>query len=306
MKIESITELRLVVEAARQGSLTLAGRNLGLSPAGASAALKSLERRLDARLFERSTRALRLTPAGKTVLDHASRALDLIAEAEALLSENEAELNGVICIAAPSALTRSILLPWLDVFLAHHPGVSVSIAVSDFLRDVVRDEVDVALRYGVLRDSHLVARLLSDGRRVACASPAYLRMHGRPRHPRELAEHQCLTFTVGSRRHTNWHFTREGESVEVRVSGRRIADDSNIAQYWALQGHGIVYKSEIDLRASFAARELVPIFPDFLGEPCPLNAVLPSRRFVPARVRALVEFLAKQFDALNGTSKSRR
>jgi DNA-binding transcriptional LysR family regulator len=306
MKIESITELRLVVEAARQGSLTLAGRSLKLTPAGASAALKSLERRLDTRLFERSTRALRLTAEGRVILDYSQRALDLLAEAESQVSERAEQLSGLISVTAPSDLTRGVLLPWFDTFLEHHPCVSLALTVSDSLRDVVRDEVDVALRYGILSDSHLVARLLSFARRVACASPGYLRAHGRPKHPRELVEHECLTFSIGSRRHTLWHFARDGESVDVRVSGRRVADDAHVAHQWALRGHGIVYKSEIDLRSSFARRELVPLFPDYLGEPCPLHAVLPSKRFVPARVRALVDFLVEQFAALNGTSKNRR
>jgi DNA-binding transcriptional LysR family regulator len=161
---------------------------------------------------------------------------------------------------------------------------------------VVRDEVDLAIRYGALADSRLVARLLTPARRIACAAPAYLRAHGTPAHPRELTQHQCLTFTVRNRRYVTWRFFESGSAIDVRVDGRRTVDDADIAHHWALQGHGIIYKSELDLKDSLTTGQLVRLFEGFEGEDIPLNAVMPSNRFVPARVRGVVEFLRGRFD----------
>ncbi|MGL4573210.1 MAG: LysR family transcriptional regulator, partial [Burkholderiaceae bacterium] len=169
MKFESIEELRVLVETAEHGSLTAAAKLLNFTPAAASAALKKLEARLNVRLFERSTRSMRLTPEGTVLLGYAQRALDLLREGEAQVTEDKRSLRGAIRVTAPSDLTRRILLPWLDEFLDVHQGVSLNLSVSDTLHDVVRDEVDVAIRYGELADSRLVARLLTPARRIACA-----------------------------------------------------------------------------------------------------------------------------------------
>jgi DNA-binding transcriptional LysR family regulator len=295
MKFESIEELRVLVETAEHGSLTAAAKILEFTPAAASAALKKLEARLNVRLFERSTRSMRLTPEGTALLGYAQRALDLLREGEAQVTEDKRSLRGAIRVTAPSDLTRRMLLPWLDEFLTLHEGVSLNLSVSDTLHDVVRDEVDVAIRYGELADSRLVARLLTPARRIACAAPAYLQAHGTPTHPRELTQHECLTFTVRNRRYSTWKFAQDGAQVEVRVDGRRTADDADIAHTWALQGRGIIYKSEVDLQTTLASGALVRLFAGWEGESIPLNAVLPSNRFVPARVRALVEFLKGKF-----------
>lgn len=296
MKIENIDELRVLVECARGGSLTAAARVLSVTPAAASALLKRLEAKLGARLVERSTRALRLTPPGEAFLGYAQRALDLLDEGAAHIGDDTHRLRGTIRLTAPSDLTRNVLLPWLDEFMEAHPGVELQLGVSDSLQDVVRDQVDLAIRSGELADSRLVARRLAEARRIAVATPDYLARHGTPRKPAELLHHECLTYRVRQRRETNWRFWRanatDAAPQTVRVNGRRSVDDGEIAHRWALAGRGIVYKSEIDLRGSIARGALVRLFPDHVGDPVPLHAVMPSQRFLPQRVRALVDHLA--------------
>jgi DNA-binding transcriptional LysR family regulator len=294
MKFESLDELRVLVEAAQHGSLTAAAKVLQFTPAAASAALKKLESRLSVRLFERSTRSMRLTAEGNALLGYAQRALDLLREGEAQITDDKRGLRGTLRIAAPSDLTRRILLPWLDYFLEQHANVSITLSVSDTLHDLLRDDVDVAIRYGELVDARLVATLLTPARRVACATPGYLNSHGTPVHPNDLAHHECLTFNLRNRRYSTWRFFQNNVPIDVRVDGRRTADDADIAHTWALAGRGIIYKSEIDLCSSFASGALIPLFPEFDGESIPLNAVLPSNRFIPARVRALVSFLREK------------
>ncbi|UXH79701.1 LysR family transcriptional regulator [Roseateles amylovorans] len=308
MDIENTSELRLLIECARGGSLTAASKVMGITPAAASAMLKKLEARLGVRLVERSTRALRLTAAGERLRDYAQRALELLEEGVALVSDGgeagdggaksrgAAALRGRIRISASSDLTRRVVLPLLDEFIDRHPGVELHLNVGDLLQDVVRDEVDLALRYGELADSRLVARRLYDGRRLLVASPDYLKRHGHPTHPDELTQHECIRFKIGDRLERDWRFWRQdalqAAPVEIAVSGRRSADDGGIAHQWALEGRGLTYKSELDVRGSLASGALVNVLPDWVGKPMPLHALMPSHRFLPQRVKSLVDHLA--------------
>ena len=297
MNIENIQDLRVLVETARGGSLSAAARHLDITPAAASAALKRLETQLALRLFERSTRAMRLTEAGQTLLEYAERALDLLHEGVAQADRERGELTGAIRLTAPHGLTHSLLLPWFDDFLQAHPGVRLHLTVGDRLQDLLRDELDLALRFGALPDSALIARPLCTTTRIVCAAPAYLTQHAAPTHPRELAQHNCLTFDVNGRRLNRWVLSRDGEAFTANVDGDRHSNDSSLALYWALRGHGLVFKAEVGLRHELTAGTLTRLLPDWQGEAYPLNAVLPSRRFVPQRVRALVDYLAARFAA---------
>jgi len=301
MKIENLDELRVLIECEHGGSLTAAARVLGVTPAAASALLKRLEAKLGTRLVERSTRALRLTPPGEAYLGYAQRALELLDEGAAHIGDDAKRLRGTIRMSGPSDLTRNVLLPWLDEFLEAHPGVELQLGVSDSLQDVVRDQVDVAVRTGELADSRLVARRLAMSHRIAVASPDYLARHGTPSDPSELANHECLSYRIRQRRETTWRFWRDdaldAAPLVVRLNGRRSVDDAEIAHRWALAGHGVLYKGELDVRANLARGALVRLFPGWVGDPLPLHAVMPSQRFLPQRVRALVDHLAMRLSS---------
>ena len=298
MKIENIGDLQVLVQTARGGTLSAAARTLGITPAAASATLKRLETQLGTRLFERSTRAMRLTSPGQILLDYAVRAFELLDEGESQVDADRATLVGTLRIAAPSDLTRNLLLPLFDEFMRDNPGLQLQLSVGDRVLDVLRDEVDVAIRYGALADSRLVARTLAIARPVLSASPDYLRRHPAPRTPQDLARHNCITFDRGGRRHRAWRFCRDGQWTEVRVDGDRSVDDASLAREWAVAGRGIILKSEIDQRRDLDSGALVPLLTDWETEPYPLHALLPSGRFVPNRVRALVDFLAARFAAI--------
>ncbi|MBK0095538.1 LysR family transcriptional regulator [Erwinia sp. S63] len=297
MKIENISDLRVVVHTAQTGSLTGAAQILNMTPAGASAALKRIETQLSVRLFERSTRVMKLTDSGRKLIDYATRAFDLLEEGEAQISAGQETLIGKIRLAAPSDLTRNVLLPWLDEFLESHPSVQLQLHVGDRALDVVRDEVDLAIRYGELHDSGLVSRRLAIPKTILCASPRYLAKKGTPTHPRELEDHNCLTFMRGGQRHSLWHFQKDGLKVAIRVAGNRSADDASLARDWATAGHGILLKTRLELEKELSSNMLVPLMPDWETETYPLHALLPSGRFVPNRVRTLMEFLISKLDS---------
>jgi len=297
-RIENVNDLQVLLHTVSGGSLTAAARALGITPAAASATLKRLESQLGTRLFERSTRAMRLTPPGQILLEYAQRAFELLAEGESQLDAERGALVGTVRVSAPSDLARTVLMPLLDEFLRLHPGVKLALNVGDRVLDVLRDEVDLAIRYGELSDSRLVARVLSVERPVLSASPDYLRRHGTPRTPTDLVDHNCLSFARGGRTFSAWRFGLDGQWTTVRVSGDRILDDASLAREWAVAGAGIVFMTEIEQRSDLQSGRLVRLLPEWETDPYPLHALLPSGRFVPARVRALVEFIAGRFAEL--------
>jgi len=297
--IENISDLRVLVQTARTGSLTGAAGVLGITPAAASATLKRLETQLGVRLFERSTRAMPLTVPGQTMLDYASRAFDLVAEGEAQATADRTSLIGLIRVAAPSDLARSTLLPWLDEFLEAHPGVQLALSIGDRTLDLVRDEVDLAIRYGNLVDSRLVVRRLVLVAPVVVAAPSYLARHPVPRTPVDLTEHNCLAYDRADKPYRTWRFARDGQWTEVRVNGDRSVDDASVARQWAIAGAGILLKSPIEQRREMADGRLVRLLAQWQTESYPLHALLPSARFVPTRVRALVNFLASKFESVS-------
>jgi len=297
-RIENLSDLQVLLHTVRGGSLTAAARALGITPAAASATLKRLETQLGTRLFERSTRAMRLTPPGQILLEYAQRAFELLAEGESQLDAERGALVGTVRVSAPSDLARTVLMPMFDEFLQLHPGVKLALNVGDRVLDVLRDEVDLAIRYGELSDSRLVARPLSLARPVLSASPDYLRRHGTPRAPTDLVDHNCISFLRGGRTFGSWRFGRNGQWTTVRVSGDRVVDDASLAREWAVTGAGIIFMTETEQRRDLQSGHLVRLLTEWETEPYPLHALLPSGRFVPNRVRALVDFIAGRFAAL--------
>ena len=295
MKIENISDLHVLIQTAKGGSLSAAAAALNITPAAASATLKRLEAQLGSRLFERSTRALRITAQGQILLDYAQRAFELLHEGESQASADHAGLIGTLRIAAPSDLTRTVLLPWLSEFMEMHPGVQLHLSIGDRPLDVLRDEVDIALRYGKLHESGLVARLLMNTQTVLCAAPSYLQQHGTPQTPEELTQHNCLIFERSGRPYRLWKFSKDGKTKEISVSGDRSMDDAALAREWAITGAGVILKSRIDIKEDVRNGRLTTFLNDWETEEYPLHALLPSNRFIPTRVRTFVDFLAERF-----------
>ncbi len=297
--MRALRDLQIFVRTAETGSLSAAARRLDLTPAAASAALKRLEAEMDVPLFVRSTRSLRLTSEGAVFLQHCQQALQTLADGRDAATTGRAVVRGVLQISVPSDLGRNLLLPWLDEFLAAHPQVQLRVQLADRIADVYREPVDIALRYGQPPDSNLVALPLApDNSRVLCAAPDYLARVGAPRHPRELARHNCLCYLVGEYVHDRWRFLRGGRETTVQVAGDRVSDDGDAVRRWAVAGRGIAYKSRLDVAADLEAGRLARLCPDWEGEPAPLNLVCADRRQLNPAVRVLRQFLAERCAAL--------
>ncbi|RMT86818.1 hypothetical protein ALP39_03879 [Pseudomonas marginalis pv. marginalis] len=297
--MSSILDLEVFVRTADTGSLSAAARGLGLTPAAASIALKRLETRLGIRLLARSTRSMRLTEEGKRYLDSVREALAALADGEQALRQHSQGLTGLLQLAAPSDFGRNVVLGWLDAFKVEHPNIRLQLLLNDSNADLFRDTVDIALRFGVPRDSSLVALpVVPDHQRIACASPEYLARHGTPTTPVQLAQHSTLRYMRQGRANSTWFFRQGSELQEVDVTGDYLSDDGEIVRRWALAGHGIAYKANLDIARDLKAGRLVHLLPDWQGEPTPFNLMCPHRLQVSERVKVLHRFLQVRCQAL--------
>lgn len=297
--MKALQDLTLFMTTAEAGSLSAAARRLDLTPAAASAALKRLEAELGAPLFVRSTRSLRLTPEGERFLEHTRQALQLLHDGREAIAQGRDVIGGLLQLSAPSDFGRQHLVHWLDAFQSRHPGLRVRLQLSDRLAGLHREPVDLALRYGPPRDSSLVALPIApDNRRVLCASPAYVSRVGAPKSPAELSRHNCLSFVLSDELHDRWRFWRGGRETSVAVQGDRIADDGEVVRRWALAGHGIAYKSALDVADDLRAGRLVPLCEGWQTEPAPLVLMCADRRQLSPAVKALREWLVACCDAL--------
>ena len=292
-----LDDLTVFVRTADRGSLSAAARDLEISPALASAAVKRLEGELGLRLFARTTRSLRLTEQGEHYLRHAREALRLLKEGHDALIEGQETLGGTLKISMPSDLGRNMLVGWLDQFQAQYPKVSVQLSISDRVSDMYRQPVDIAIRYGIQEDSNLIALPLApDNRRVLVASPDYIRQHGKPASLDELSRHNCLRFMLDDVIHDRWSFYHAADAVPVlvEVNGNRSVDDADVVRRWAVAGMGIAYKSRLDLSDDIRSGRLSILLPDLLGEPTPLTMLCMHRSQITPTVLALRDFLRAQ------------
>lgn len=303
--MDRMSPLQLFIATAEAGSFSAAARRLDLGPVQASATIARLERELGVRLFERSTRRLRLTEAGEQWLPHARELVAAWVEGQAALRDAagaDQPLSGRLRVSLPSDLGRQHLWRWIEDFCAreHSPGVQLELRISDRLADLVQEPVDYAVRYGEPPDSSLVALPLAPGnRRVLCASPAYITEHGQPQTPADLRGHACLRFVLGDSLHGRWRFTSPGgETVAVEVGGSRVADDGGLVREWALAGLGMAYKSRLDVAADLAAGRLVALLPAWLGEPAPLHWMAVGRHRLTPALRRLAESIRAHCEAL--------
>lgn len=290
--MKALQPLQLVVLTAKSGSLSAAARALEMTPAAASAALKRLEHELDAVLFVRSTRSLRPTPEGELFLLHCQQALQTLEEAREAVATGRTTVRGVLQVSAPSDLGRRLLLPWLDRFQAAYPELQLRLRLSDRIADFYREPVDAALRYGAPADSSLVAfPLAPTNRRMLCAAPDYLAKHGAPEGIHALQDRNCLCFFVGDHVNDRWRFYRDGNEVSVEVRGDRASDDSDAVTQWTLAGHGIAYRSALDIIDDLESGRLVQLCAEWQGESAPLNLICADRRALSTSVRQLRTFL---------------
>jgi len=293
---DRIGDLGLFLRVLDLGSISAAARSLGLSVAVASQRLKRLERALGVRLLHRTTRRLHPTPEGIAL---AEQGRELVEDLEALTSglrRSATEVSGTLRVTMSASFGRLYVSPLLPEFLLAHPRLRVSVDLSDQTVDLVRAGFDLAIRIGALDDSTLVARKLASNRRVLCAAPGYLRRHGMPQAPADLARHECILLSGSQGRQDTWRLRdRQGQETMVHVQGRLDTNFGEVIRDAAVAGLGIALHSTWHVCEDLHAGRLQVVLPDYAIAESGIHAVMPQRRMVPPRVRALVDFLASEF-----------
>lgn len=291
---DTLQEMAVFSKVVAAGSLSAAARELSLSPAMISRRLAGLEARLGVRLINRTTRSLRLTDEGASYYDTCARVLAEIEEADAAVSAGRVEPQGALKVAMPASFGHQHLAPLIPEFASRYPKVQLALSLSDRNVNVIEEGFDLAIRIAHLEDSSLAARRLAPNRRVVCASPAYLERHGRPRTPQDLARHNCLTANDFV---SSWDYKApDGKQGSVRVSGRYACDNWEVLREWALAGLGVALKSTWDVHRHLEDGSLVSVCPGYtFDSDVAIYAVYPHRRFLPAKTRVFIEFLAASF-----------
>ncbi|GLP97642.1 LysR family transcriptional regulator [Paraferrimonas sedimenticola] len=295
--MKALNDLQIFVDVARLSSLSAAARERDMTPAAISAAMKRLEAELGCALFVRSTRRLRLSRQGEEFLPVCQQAITALSSGIADLQQNQAKLSGLLQISMPSDCGRHLFLDWLDDFQVQHPDIQLRVHLSDNLADIYGQPVDIAIRYGQPQDSSLIALpLLKNNYRVLCASPEYLARHGTPKHPKQLSEHNCLSYGLGGSPHNHWWFKHQERSYEITVKGDRLASDGEAVRRWALAGKGIAYKSVLDVADDLKHSRLVRACPEWRGEDAPLNLLFTDRQHNKHSAQTLRTFLVEKLE----------
>ncbi len=294
--IDRLTSMAAFVRAVDLGSFTAAAAALRISPQMVAKHVAALEDRLGARLLNRTTRKQSLTELGRA---YCERCRLILAEAEAadtLAQDVRASPRGRLRVNAPVTFGVHSLMPLVTRYLRAHPEVQVDLTLSDRLVDPVEEGYEAVIRLGPVADTVLVARPLAPYRLVACASPAYLKQHGAPAHPTDLAGHECLGFAHWSgalaRR---WQFTRDGRRFDAEAGGRLQVNNGAALLRAALDGYGIALGAEAAVRENLAAGRLLRVLPGYDGPCRPMHLIFAADRRPTPKLRRFIDAVVAEF-----------
>ncbi|MDB5798140.1 MAG: LysR family transcriptional regulator [Paucimonas sp.] len=286
------SDMAFFVTLAKKASLSATARELDVTPPAVTKRLAQLEGRLGVRLVNRTTRRLSLTSEGETYLQHALRILDDIRQMEDAVSSSRVQPRGLLRLNATLGFGRTTVAPLVSVFVRRHPEVEVQLQLTDRPIDLVEEAFDLGIRFGELPDTRLSARRILANRRFLCASPAYLKRAGEPKTPADLLTHDCIIHRQNDESGGVWRLTRARRTETIRVHGALSSNDGDVALGWALDGHGVLLRSEWDLQKYLDSGRLKLVLEDYKLAPADLYAYYPSRAHLSARMRSFLDFLA--------------
>jgi len=295
--------MRLFIRVAETRGFSVVAREIGSTQPTISRGVLALEEHLGVRLLNRSSRAVTLTDDGREFYGAALRALEAVAEAEASVGRRRGQAGGLLRLGSSVAFGRLHIAPRIAQFLDLHPDVEVELVMNDAFVDLVGEGLDLAIRIGELEDPALVAHRIGTTRRVTVASSEYLARRGTPATPVELREHECLVYTrlaTGNR----WYFNGPQGPLAVAVRGRFRADNSEAVREAVIGGVGIAVVPVWMFTDEITSGRVRIILEAFEPRRLPIHAVYPSRRHLPAKVRAMIDFLAAEFATMPRLSAS--
>lgn len=296
--MDRITSMRVFVRAASAGSISAAARHIGMSPAMAAKHIDALELRLGIKLFHRTTkrRSLTLTEAGNDYLDACERILADIDEAEAAVSSQRIMASGLLRMNVPVSFGTRFISPLIPEFSHRHPEVKIELGLNDSNLDLIAGSWDLAIRIGRLEDSLLRTRRLGDSCMQVCASPDYLDNRGIPRSVNDLAQHNCLSYTLSRMQDSeHWAFGKKGE-FKVPINGDLVANSGDALLAAAVAGQGIIYQPHFIVCEALEQGKLVDLELDKPAiEIGGIHVLYPPDRHPPAKVRVMIDYLVEEF-----------
>lgn len=290
--MDKFLEMQTFAAVVDAGSFVGAADSLDMSKAAVSRYVADLETRLGVRLMHRTTRKLSLTEEGRAFHGRCKSLLSELDEAETEITAHSARASGLVRINVPVSFGILHLAPLWSDFMAANPKVTLDVTIADRFVDLVEEGYDLAVRIGNLPNSTLVSRKLASTRMVLCASPAYLKKHGRPKHPADISGHAVLAYSLLATG-DQWELEGPKGKVTVQVHPVLRTNSGDTCRAAALKHQGIILQPSFLVDADLRSGALVEFMPDYRSVEFGIYAVYPSRQFVSAKVRLLIEFLAK-------------
>lgn len=291
--MNQLAELEVFIAAVETGSFSGAARRLSRSPSAISKLIARMEARLNTLLFERTSRDVRLTDAGRTLHREGLRVLEALSEAESALQHHTEQAHGTLRVHSIFTFAKYQLAPLMHKFTQENPGLRIEFFLSNEPLDMVENSIDFAIHSGPQPDSSLIARRLLSSRWIVCASPSYLQQYGQPKTPQDLANHNCLNFT----HNTHWNLWPFSDSHrQIKAQGNLGADQGDMLMQMAIHGAGIVRLAEFHIHDEIATGRLVPILEQYQPSQAePLFVIYKSRKYLPPKAQAFLNYLERHF-----------
>lgn len=294
--MDRVQAMQVFLRVVESRSFIRAAETLGLPPSSVTGIIKRLEKHLRARLLNRSTRNLSLTPEGERYFYRCREILDLIDDTESTLHGSAERPQGRLRVDMPGGIAHALILSQLEQFQKRYPDIYLMVGISDRQVDLIQDGVDCVIRTGSLHDSTLVARRLGELRWITCATPSYLDEKGIPEGLGDLQRHRAVHyFSSTTRRGGELHFVEAGDMVTVPVPGTVAVNETGLYIKLGLAGGGLIQLAEILVADHLRSGDLVEVLADMRPEPMPVSLVYPHHRFLSPAMRAFADWTAELF-----------
>lgn len=293
-----LSTLHTFAEVVRQGSFAAVARDRNIDPSSVSRAIASLEKELGVRLFQRTTRQLAPTEAGRLYYEQIEPLLAQMTQANLSVTEVSGQPQGTLRVTASVSFGLTCIVPLLPEFEQRYPDLHIDLVLSDAVLDLVNERIDIAIRLGTMADSSLIAQRLMQTRYYVCASPTYLAKHGAPEKPQDIAHHECLRFPLAGFR-SRWHFKdAQGRVETIAVKGRTVISSAIALRDCAIAHMGISLLPHWLIQNDLATQRLVNYFPHHEVTATQFETaawfVYPSKSYQPLKVKVFIDFLKQQ------------
>jgi len=287
----ALDNILIFVKVAQFESITRAARSLGMPISTVSRRLSVLESELGVSLLRRTTRRVALTAQGREYLNQCQEPLNLLLEAERVLTQTQKKPEGLLRITVPVILSQEPFFNFLSAFLKDHAGIRIELVVTNVLVDLSAENIDLAIRVGELKDSSVIVRRLGTSAYHLVAAPEYLKARSRPVEPADLKAHDCVMFNAKNNER-EWELVNGKRTVRVHISGRVASRDITSVNALVLRGHGIGLLPSTYCDEGIAKGKLLRVLPKWTSSPIPMFALYSSRKYLPLRLSVFLEALA--------------